>query len=346
MSKPLLDALRGDVQKPPPVWLMRQAGRYLPEYRALRKRAGGFLQMCLDPALATEVTLQPIERFGFDAAILFSDILIVPWAMGQDLAFEEGSGPVLTPMRSPEDVSTLEPGRLLERAQPVFQAVSQIALALSDPVTLIGFAGAPWTVAAYMIEGRGGGGFPSAVAAANANDPLLDDITERLVQATTDYLLAQIVAGAEVIQLFDSWAGLIDGAARERWSIEPLARIVAALREETPDIPVILFPRGVGADAARYFDRIRPDAIGLDQGADLSWARTNLQPHCALQGNLDPAILVEGGPAMRAAIDRIMTTLSDGPFVFNLGHGIVPETPPDHVAELVDAVRSWQPVVQ
>ena len=342
MSKPLLDALRGAVQMPPPIWLMRQAGRYLPEYRALRKRAGGFLQMCLDPALATEITLQPIERFGFDAAILFSDILIVPWAMGQDLVFEEGSGPVLTPLRSAGDVSVLEPARLLERAQPVFEAVSQIALNLPDPVTLIGFAGAPWTVAAYMIEGRGGGGFPSAVAAANANDPLLEEITERLVTATTDYLLAQIVAGAEVVQLFDSWAGLIEGEARERWSIEPLARIVSRLREETPDVPVILFPRGVGKDASRYRERIRPDAIGLDQGADLDWARATLQKHVALQGNLDPQVLVEGGPRMIEAVDRIMATLSDGPFVFNLGHGIVPETPPDNVAELVDAVRSWQ----
>ena len=342
MSKPLLDALRGASQMPPPVWLMRQAGRYLPEYRAVRKSAGGFLQMCLDPALATEITLQPIERFGFDAAILFSDILIVPWAMGQDLAFEEGVGPLLTPVRSDADVAALEPGRLLQRAQPVFEAVSQIALALPDPVTLIGFAGAPWTVAAYMIEGRGGSGFPSAVAAANSNDPLLAAIVERLVEATVDYLLAQIVAGAEVVQLFDSWAGLIEGDARERWSIEPLARIVARLREETPDVPVILFPRGVGRDAVRYRERIKPDAIGLDQGTDLDWARSNLQPHVALQGNLDPALLVEGGARMIEAVDRIMRTLSDGPFVFNLGHGIVPETPPEHVAELVDAVRAWQ----
>ncbi len=342
MNKPVLDVLRGAKRVPPPIWLMRQAGRYLPEYRALRKRAGGFLQMCLDPALATEITLQPVERFGLDAAILFSDILIVPWAMGQDLAFEEGGGPVLAPVRSADDAATLRPARVLERAQPVFGAVSQIALSLPDPVTLIGFAGAPWTVAAYMIEGRGGNGFPTAVEAANANDPVLRDVIERLVDATTDYLLAQIVAGAEAVQLFDSWAGLIEGDVRERWSIGPLARIVARLREETLDVPVILFPRGVGKDAARYLERIRPDGIGLDRDADLDWARTALQPHAALQGNLDPALLVEGGPVMREAVDRIMATLAGGPFLFNLGHGIVPETPPDHVAELVAAVRHWR----
>jgi uroporphyrinogen decarboxylase len=343
MSKPLLDVLCGATRMPPPIWLMRQAGRYLPEYRAARKRAGGFLAMCLDPALAGEITLQPVRRFGLDAAILFSDILIVPWAMGQDLAFQEGSGPQLSPIRDARGLATLDPARVLERARPVFRTVSRVAQELPAEVALIGFAGAPWTVAAYMTEGSGGNGFPTALAMAESGNPILDGIVERLVAATVDYLLAQIVAGAETVQLFDSWAGLLAERLRERWSIAPLARIVARLREETPDVPVILFPRGVGRDAERYRALVRPDAIGLDQDADLLWARDTLQPHCALQGNLDPAVLVAGGPALAQAVDTIMRSLGGGRFVFNLGHGVVPETPPEHVAQLVELVRDWRP---
>lgn len=344
MSKPLLAALRGETHMPPPVWLMRQAGRYLPEYRALREKAGGFLAMCLDPSVASEITLQPVRRFDVDAAILFADILIVPWAMGQDLDFQEGVGPVLTPIRDRSSLEALQPDRVLERAQPVFRTVSTVAHALADDKTLIGFGGAPWTVAAYMIDGRGGGGsFPVAEAMAGSDDEILLGVTERLVEATTDYLLAQVVAGAEAIQLFDSWAGLLPQDRRMRWSIEPLARIVERLRDEVPDVPVILFPRGVGNDALRYAETIEPDAIGLDQNADLDWARDILQSRWAVQGNLDPALLVEGGVSMISQIDRIMHTLSEGPFVFNLGHGVVPETPPDHVARLIGRVREWRP---
>jgi uroporphyrinogen decarboxylase len=326
---------------PPPIWLMRQAGRYLPEYRAIREKAGGFLAMCLDPDLASDITLQPIRRFGFDAAILFSDILVVPYAMGQELTFEPGIGPVLEPIRDMAAAQALEPARTLERLQPVMGTVSRVALALPDETTLIGFAGAPWTVAAYMIEGRGGSGFKSAVAMATDDDPVLGIVTDRLVAATIDYLLGQVVAGAEVIQLFDSWAGLLDGKARQRWSIDPLREIVSRLREDAPDVPIVLFPRGVGHDAKTYLDAIRPDAIGLDQSADIVWARDHLQPDCVLQGNLDPVTLVEGGSALEQGVDRIMRTLSGGPFVFNLGHGVVPETPPEHIAALVEMVRNW-----
>jgi len=328
---------------PPPIWLMRQAGRYLPEYRALRAKAGDFLSLCYDPALAIEITLQPIERFGLDAAILFSDILVLPQAMGQDLRFEENIGPLLEPIRDIERMQALDTTRVVERLAPIMATVRGVAARLPDDVALIGFAGAPWTVAAYMIEGRGGGRFETPLAMAQRGDPILAGVTERLIDGSVDYLLAQIEAGAEVIQLFDSWAGILPSGLRRRWSIEPLVEIVDRLRAKAPQVPVIVFPRNVGHDALAYLEAIRPDAIGLDQSADLDFARMRLQPHAAVQGNLDPALLVAGATAMTDGVDRIMHALGKGPFVFNLGHGVVPETPPRHVAELVASVRNWRP---
>ncbi|MEX2201235.1 MAG: uroporphyrinogen decarboxylase [Dongiaceae bacterium] len=343
MTKRLIETLGGSTAMPPPIWLMRQAGRYLPEYRALRGKAGDFLSLCFDPELAIEVTLQPVERFGLDAAILFSDILVVPYAMGQGLRFEEGIGPLLEPIRDPTRLRGLETHRIVERLAPVMATVRGVAARLPEQVALIGFAGAPWTVAAYMIEGRGGGTFTTPLAMAKEGDPVLAGVIERLVDASVDYLLAQIDAGAEIVQLFDSWAGILPSGLRRRWSIEPLVEIVDRLRARAPQVPIVVFPRQVGHDALAYLEAIRPDAIGLDQSADLAFARTRLQPHVALQGNLDPLLLVEGGAALAAGVDEIMQHLSGGPFVFNLGHGVVPETPPDHVAQLVALVRDWRP---
>ncbi|MEX1107591.1 MAG: uroporphyrinogen decarboxylase [Dongiaceae bacterium] len=342
MTKRLIETLRGTTTMPPPIWLMRQAGRYLPEYRALRAKADDFLSLCYNPALAIEITLQPVERFGLDAAILFSDILVVPQAMGQDLSFEEGVGPLLEPIRDVVRMQALDTTRIVERLAPIMATVRGVAARLPENVALIGFAGAPWTVASYMIEGRGGGTFETPLAMANAGDPVLSGVIERLIDASVDYLLGQIEAGAEVIQLFDSWAGILPSGLRRRWSIEPLVEIVSRLRAKVPQVPVIVFPRNVGHDALAYLEAIRPDAIGLDQSAELDFARTRLQPHAAVQGNLDPALLVAGGAALADGVDRIMSALGHGPFVFNLGHGVVPETPPEHVAELVASVRDWR----
>jgi uroporphyrinogen decarboxylase len=341
MTKKLIKTLGGKTNLPPPVWLMRQAGRYLPEYRALRAKAGDFLSLCFDPSLAVEITLQPVRRFGLDAAILFSDILVVPHAMGQSLRFEDGTGPVLEPIRNATRMAGLETHRIADRLAPVMSTVRGVAELLPENVALIGFAGAPWTVAAYMIEGRGGGTFDIPLAMASNGDPVLAGVIERLVDASVDYLLAQIEAGAEIVQLFDSWAGILPPDLRQRWSIEPLVAIVERLRARAPQVPVILFPRNVGHDALAYLEAVRPDAIGLDQAADIDFARTRLQPHAAVQGNLDPALLVAGGTALADGVDRIMRALAGGPFVFNLGHGVVPETPPDHVAQLVGLVRDW-----
>ncbi|MEX0808826.1 MAG: uroporphyrinogen decarboxylase [Dongiaceae bacterium] len=343
MTKRLIETLRGQMNMPPPIWLMRQAGRYLPEYRALRAKAGDFLSLCYDPALAIEITLQPVERFGLDAAILFSDILVVPQAMGQHLRFEEMIGPLLAPIRDVAGMRALETHRVVEHLAPIMATVRGVAARLPEDVALIGFAGAPWTVAAYMIEGRGGGRFETPLAMAHQGDPVLSGVIDRLVDASVDYLLAQIEAGAEVIQLFDSWAGILPSGLRRRWSIEPMVEIVDRLRAKAPQVPVIVFPREVGHDALAYLEAIRPDAIGLDHSADLDFARTRLQPHAAVQGNLDPALLVAGGNAMADGVDKIMRALGQGPFVFNLGHGVVPETPPEHVAGLVAAVRNWRP---
>jgi uroporphyrinogen decarboxylase len=342
MTKSLLGVLAGERHVPPPVWLMRQAGRYLPEYRLLRKQAKTFLDFCFTPDLAVEATLQPLRRFAFDAAILFSDILVIPHGLGQHVSFEEGEGPRLDPIRSAAEMDRLSGNGLKERLAPVFESLRRLRRELPAHVALIGFAGAPWTVAAYMVEGRGGTGFEAAKRMAREEPVLFGRLIDLLVEQTIAYLSAQIEAGAEAIQIFDSWAGDLDTEQRLRWSLEPLTRIVAALKTAHPNIPVILFPRGAGESYAGYAHIAGLSGLSLDSGVDLAWAAKALQPQVALQGNLDPELLVAGGPPMRQAIQRILVGLGQGPLIFNLGHGILPQTPPEHVAELVELVHGWR----
>jgi uroporphyrinogen decarboxylase len=337
--KPMLRALAGEVMPRPPIWLMRQAGRYLPEYRAVRKNAGEFLDLCFTPDLAIEVTLQPIRRYGFDAAILFSDILVVPYGLGQKVGFREGHGPVLEAVRTPADFASLDPKPLRERLAPVYEAVRGIAAALPPKVALIGFAGSPWTVATYMVEGGTSRDFQTIRLLAYRDPNGFSTLIDLLVTATVEHLSAQIEAGAEIVQLFDTWAGILPEAGFRQFVIEPTRRIVAALSQRHPGVPVIGFPRGAGTLAEAYANETGVTAIGLDATMPLGLARDRLQPSKPVQGNLDPLLLVGGGNAMAQQARTILSALSGGPFIFNLGHGIVPQTPPEHVQHLVDIVR-------
>jgi uroporphyrinogen decarboxylase len=338
-EKRFLRALRGEPVWPPPVWLMRQAGRYLPEYRATRAAAGDFLELCLTPELAVEVTLQPIRRFGFDAAILFSDILVVPLGLGQKVWFEEGVGPRLEPLAASAEVARLEPGRLRERLAPVFETLRGLRTALPAETALIGFAGAPWTVASYMIEGGSSRDFQKGRAWAYGDPEGFQALIDLLVEATVDYLLAQVEAGAEALQLFDSWAGIWPDDAFRRWCLNPAARIVAAVKAVHPDIPVILFPRGAGVLYREVAERCGAQALSLDTTVPLDWARRELQSRLCVQGNLDPVALIVGGEALDRQARRILEAFQGGPFVFNLGHGIDKTTPPEHVERLMALLR-------
>ena len=337
-DKSLLAALRGKQLSPPPVWLMRQAGRYLPEYRELRARAPSFIEFCLTPELAAEATLQPVRRFGLDAAILFSDILTVPHALGQSVRFEEGRGPVLEPI-DPGGVARLMPGRLTETLAPVYETVRGVRAALPPRVALIGFAGGPWTVACYMAQGSGSDDFLKARRWALADPDSFAELIRRLVEATVGHLIAQAEAGAEALQIFDSWAGLLPEPELRRWSLEPIRGVIQRVKNAVPDVPVILFPRGVGPMLEAYARETGADALGLDTTVPLDWARQTLRPLLPLQGNLDPVTLAVGGTALDREVRRIRADLGDGPFVFNLGHGVLPETPPENVARLVALVR-------
>lgn len=341
-DKLLLRTLRGDTAARPPFWLMRQAGRYLPEYRKLRAETGSFLDLCLTPQAALEVTLQPIRRYGMDAAILFSDILMVPHGLGQHVTFEEGRGPVLEALAGPAALDGLRLDGFDERVAPVYQTVRLIAQALPAETALIGFAGAPWTVASYMIEGGSSRDFAVAKAWAYGDPRSFARLIDLLVEATTGYLLRQVEAGAEVLQLFDSWAGVWAEPALRRWCLEPSREIVRRLRAAAPEVPVIVFPRGAGTMYEAYAAECGAAALGLDTTVPAGWAAERLQPRVAVQGNLDPLVLVAGGPALTQEATRILDTLGHGPFVFNLGHGIVPQTPPEHVAELAELVRGWR----
>ncbi len=341
-DKPLLRVLAGEAVWPPPIWLMRQAGRYLPEYRALRREAD-FLTSCLTPDVAAEITMQPIRRFGMDAAILFSDILIVPWALGQPLAFHEGEGPVLDPVRNQAAIRGLRNGDVLDRTKPIMETVTRVRRALADRspnTSLIGFAGAPFTVACYMVEGRGARDFVHPRLMAYTSPHLMNELMARLERATIDYLLAQIEAGVEAIMLFDSWSGLLPPAAFEQLVIGPTQRIAASLRASHPTIPLIGFPRLSGTMIEAYAERVGLDAVGLDTGADVGIVRSRLPQRTAVQGNLDPLALLAGGPALVSEAQSIARASRGWPHIFNLGHGVLPMTPPEHVGELVDAVRS------
>ncbi len=341
-QKRLLKTLRGEVVDRPPIWLMRQAGRYLPEYRKTRKQARDFLDLCYTPDLAVEVTLQPLRRFDLDAAILFADILLIPDALGQNVAFKEGEGPVLEPVTSAEELQALKLDNVATHLAPIMETLRGLSKALPSHVTLIGFAGSPWTVATYMVNGRGSPDQRATRIFAHKDSVGFQALIDLVTDATISYLRAQIDAGAEVIQLFDSWAAHMPDPQFKRWSIEPTARIVAALNESHPGVPVIGFPRGAGAGALRYVAETGINAVGLDTGVPLEWARDELQSKLPVQGNLDPFALVAGGDALRDETERQLKTLGNGSHIFNLGHGIVPETPPEHVGALVDQVTSWR----
>jgi uroporphyrinogen decarboxylase len=338
-SKPLLRALAGEVQDKPPFWLMRQAGRYLPEYRELRAAAPNFLEFCLSPARAAEATLQPIRRFGMDAAILFSDILVVPHALGRAVGFRDGEGPRLEPLRTLTEAEALACDGLVERLATVYETVERVATVLPAGTAFIGFAGAPWTVATYMVEGGTSRDFAAVKCWALGDADGFAVLIARLVEATIAHLSAQISAGVEVVQLFDSWAGVLDANAFRRWVIEPTQKIVAALRARHPDVPVIGFPRGAGLMYRAYVIETGVSAVGLDSTVPCGVAQRTLQSLVPVQGNLDPVLLLVGGAAMDDAVAAIVGALKDGPFVFNLGHGVLPETPVAHVAHLAELLR-------
>ncbi|MBN9038360.1 MAG: uroporphyrinogen decarboxylase [Rhizobiales bacterium] len=329
--------LKGESLFPPPLWMMRQAGRYLPEYRATRERAGGFLDLCYNPDFAVEVTLQPIRRFGFDAAILFSDILVVPHALGRDLAFEEGRGPVMTPI-GPDEIGQLSGEKFHVNLSPVYETVRRLRAELPAGTTLLGFCGAPWTLATYMIAGHGTPDQAPARLFAYREPEAFAKLIDLLADYSAEYLVRQIEAGADAVQIFDSWAGVLDEDCFARFCAAPVARIVARVRERFPDVPVIGFPRGAGSLYDGYRATTGVDAVGLDWSVPLSQAR-RLQRDGAVQGNLDPLRLVAGGAALEEGVDRILAELGDGPLVFNLGHGITPEAPVAHVEAMVRQVR-------
>jgi len=341
MAGLLLDTLRGRKSQRAPVWLMRQAGRYLPEYRALRADKGGFLELVHDSAAAAEVTLQPVRRFGFDGAILFSDILVIPHALGQDLAFLAGEGPRLSPPLVDGSLEAL--GRVPERLEPVYRTVALVRERLEAEgyggVTLLGFAGSPWTVATYMIAGQGSRDHQAARTMAYRDPAAVQAIIDAIVEVTIDYLARQVQAGAEAVQLFDSWAGSLAPAEFERWVIAPNARIVAGLKRIHPDTPIIGFPKGSGAKLPAYARETGVDAVGLDETVDPRWAATALPAGMPVQGNFDPLLLLAGGAALEPAARAIREAFADRPHVFNLGHGIDKETPIAHVERLVAAVR-------
>ena len=338
MKKPLLAVLNGEVRVPPPMWMMRQAGRYLPEYRKLRAEKGSFLNLVYDPEAAAEITLQPLERFpGLDAAILFSDILIIPFAIGQNLSFVTGEGPRLTPplIDSALDQLTAYPARL----DPIFETVRKARARLAPDKALIGFAGSPWTVATYMVAGQGSREQFEARRLAYSDPSKFSDIIGRIEAVTLDYLSGQIEAGAEVVQLFDSWSGSLSPAQFEEWVIAPTARIVAALRERHETVPVIGFPKGAGGKLAAYANETGVAAISLDETVDPFWAAKELRDNLPIQGNLDPLALLAGGDSMGSAVRQILDAFAGRPHIFNLGHGILQETPIDHVEQLIAVVK-------
>ena len=341
-KKLLLRALQGERLPRPPIWLMRQAGRYLPEYRAVRAKANGFLELCYTPELAAEVTLQPLRRYALDAAILFADLPLVADALGQKLDYREGEGPVLEPIRSSGELQRLSQVRLHERLAPVYETVGLLARRLPPEVTLIGFAGAPWTLATYMVEGGGSADHAFTKRWAFGDPDGFQQLIDLLVEAISAYLSRQVEAGAEALQLFDSWAGVLPEPAFRRWCIEPVTAIVKHLRTKHPQLPIIGFPRGAGLLYAGYAGATGVDAVSLDSTVPLGWATTAVQCDGCVQGNLDPQMLVVGGRAMATETARILRQLAGGPHIFNLGHGIVPQTPPEHVAALVEQVRTWQ----
>lgn len=333
----VINVLKGEAREIPPVWMMRQAGRYLPEYRAVRQKAGSFLDLCYDPELATEVTLQPIRRFGFDAAILFSDILVLPHALGRDLRFEEGRGPVMTPIDA-DAIERLRADDVGKRLAPVYETVSRVRAALDRQTALLGFCGAPWTVATYMIAGHGTTDQAPARLFAYREPEAFETLLSLLARCSADHLIAQIRAGADAVQIFDSWCGVLDEESFERYCLRPIADMIHRVHQACPGIPVIAFPKGAGARYTGFRAATGAEALGLDWTVPLAQAQA-LQQEGAVQGNLDPLRLLAGGRALDEGVDAILEALGSGPLVFNLGHGILPQTPIAHVETMLERIR-------
>jgi uroporphyrinogen decarboxylase len=339
VNKPIIDVLSGASRTSPPIWLMRQAGRYLPEYRALREKAGGFLDLVYNSELAAEVTLQPVRRFGFDAAILFSDILVVPHALGQTVTFAAGEGPLLEPVKDRTDFERLSSNIDHAVLAPVYETIRRVKAALPASVALLGFCGAPWTVATYMIAGRGTPDQAPARLFAYRDAAAFDVLMDVLVEASASYLVRQLQAGADAVQIFDTWAGVLPPAEFARWCIAPTKRIVTMVRLQVPGAKIIGFPRGAGTQLPRYVAETGVDAAGLDWMIDKDFARERVQSAVPVQGNLDPLVLLAGGVALDRAVDAVLKAFGGRPFIFNLGHGILPETPIAHVEQMLKRVR-------
>jgi uroporphyrinogen decarboxylase len=340
VNKSILQVLDGNVRRPPPVWLMRQAGRYLPEYRELRAKAGGFLDLVFNPELAAEVTLQPVRRFGFDAAILFSDILVIPHALGRRVGFAAGEGPQLDPISDGRDIAQM--AREIDHTllEPVYETVRRVKEKLPPETALLGFCGAPWTVASYMIAGQGTPDQAPARLFIYREPDAFAALIERLVEASAAYLVRQLQAGADAVQIFDTWSGVLPADEFARWCIEPVRRIIAEVRKQVPGAKIIGFPRGAGTKLARYVDEVPVDAVSLDWTVERNFARERLQARIPVQGNLDPLVLLAGGPALDRATDQVLEDFGNGPFIFNLGHGILPETPIAHVERMLARIRA------
>jgi uroporphyrinogen decarboxylase len=338
-AKPFADVFDHRIVSPPPIWLMRQAGRYLPEYREIRATAASFLDFCYTPRLAAQATLQPITRFGFDAAILFSDILVVPDALGQKVSFESGEGPRLDPLATAADIAKLHPQIDLQKLSAVFETIDRVKAALSPHTALIGFCGAPWTIASYMIAGKGTSDQAPARLFAYQQKDLFQKLIDLLIAASIDYLSAQVKAGVEAVQIFDSWASVLPAKEFESWSLRPVKSIIDGLRARHPEIPIIAFPRGAGAHLPGFALSSGADALSLDTAVDPIWAAETIDQSIILQGNLDPLALVAGGKALETAARHILEAFRGRPHIFNLGHGILPETPIEHVEHLLKIVR-------
>jgi uroporphyrinogen decarboxylase len=340
--KPFTEVLAGRRQKVPPIWMMRQAGRYLPEYRALRAKAGGFLDLCFTPEYAAEITLQPIRRFNFDAAVIFSDILVIPYALGRAVRFEAGEGPRLDPLDTPELAATLAAHADFSKLEPVYETLRRVKAELNPKIALLGFCGAPWTVATYMVAGQGTPDQAPARMMAYRHPDAFARIIDTLVENSIQYLLGQLKAGADALQIFDTWAGVLPPREFYRWSIEPAKRIVAGVRAVVPDAKIIGFPRGAGALLPAYVDATGVDAVSIDWAAEPSLIRERVQNRVAVQGNLDPLALIAGGAALDRAIDDVLENFASSRLIFNLGHGILPETPIAHVEQMIKRVRAYK----
>src|ERR1700760_2463251 len=342
MTKPFLDVLSGQRQPPPPIWMMRQAGRYLPEYREFRAKAGSFLDLCFTPDYAAEVTLQPIRRFNFDAAIIFSDILVIPYALGRSVRFEAGEGPRLDPLDTPDKIATLSRAADFAKLEPVYEALRRVRRELDPTTALIGFCGAPWTVATFMVAGQGTPDQAPARMMAYRHPQAFAKIIDVLVENSIQYLLGQLQAGADALQIFDTWAGVLPPREFARWSIEPTRRIVDGVRRQVPGAKIIGFPRGAGAQLPSYVEATGVDGVSIDWAAEPSLIRERVQSRVAVQGNLDPLALIAGGAALDRAIDDVLENYGSGRLIFNLGHGILPETPIAHVEQMIKRVRAYK----